>query len=655
MKFYVTTAIDYPNAKPHMGHAYEKVIADFFARWHKLKSEDVFFLTGMDEHGQKIEKKAKEENKSPKTYVDGMEKFYKELCKKLNIDYSEFIRTTDSSHKKICQEIFQKVLDKGLIYKGSYEGFYCTGCEQFYLERELEEGNVCPVHKIKCDLIKEDNYFFKMSVFQDKLISHIKNNPDFILPKFRAKEILNRLKEGLNDLCVSRTSFKWGIPLPNDKEHVIYVWFDALLNYITALSYPDGKNFKKFWPADVHHVGKDIIWFHTVIWPCILMAADIEIPKTVFGHGFINFKGEKLSKSRGINIDPIIIADNYGADALRYFLLREIPAGDDGDFSETALIERNNSDLADSLGNLLQRTVSMIYKYFNGKIDSSKIKLTEDEEVLISKIPKIEKLNQLIDSFEWNRVIEHIWEFIKECNAFIAKTEPWKADEQRKATVLYTLVEMLRIISLLVYPVIPESAENIAKQINQKITSFKDLNFIKDQKIKVSEPKILFQKLELKKEEDPFSKLDLKVAKILKVEEHPDSDKLYVVDIDLGSEKRTLVAGLKQFLSPEELEGKKIVVVSNLKPAKLRGVLSQGMLLAAEKSNTVKILEAKNSDVGEQVFIEGIDPKHEEITIDDFAMIKIKIRDKKPVYQTKVLMTKKENISCDIEDGAKVR
>lgn len=652
-KFYVTTAIDYPNAKPHVGHAYEKTIADFFARWHKLKKDAVFFMTGTDEHGQKIEKVAKEKNKDPKVFVDEMAEHFLELCKKYDIEYSKFIRTDDKDHKESCKKIFKKVFDKGLIYKGEYEGFYCTGCEQFYLERELDEGNICPVHKRKVELIKEDSYFFKMSLFQDKLINHIKDNPEFILPEFRAKEVLNRLKDGLKDLCVSRTSFKWGIPLPNDPEHVIYVWFDALLNYITGLGYPDGENYKKFWPADVHYVGKDIMWFHVVIWPCILMAADIPLPKTVFGHGFINLKGEKLSKSRGINIDPLVLVDKYGCDNLRYFFMREIPAGMDGDFSEESLIERSNADLADSLGNLLQRTLSMIHKYFDGSLPEN-IEFSDLEDYLISKIPSLDELNLLLDKFEWNKVLETIWEFIKECNAYVARTEPWKVDETRKATILYTLAEMLRLISLLVYPIIPSSAKKIAEQLDVKITDFDDYEFRKDRKINVNKPEILFTKLELK-EDDIFSSLNLKVALVEDIKDHPDSDKLYVLTIDLGKEKRTLVAGLKPYLSRDEILGKKIVVLTNLKPAKLRGIESQGMLLAAEKDKRVVLLQAKDSAVGSQVFVEGVIPAEKQIKIDDFFKIKLEVKGKHPVYDGKVLRTDKEEISADIEDGAEIR
>lgn len=653
MKYYITTAIDYPNAKPHIGHAYEKVIADFCARWHRLMNEDVFFLTGTDEHGQKIEKTAKESNQAPKAFVDKMSKFFVELCKKLNITYDEFIRTTDESHIKACKLIFTKVFDKKLIYKDIYEGFYCTGCEQFYLEKDLEAGNICPVHKKKVELIKEESYFFEMSKFQLKLIKHIKSHPDFILPKFRQKEILNRLQEGLKDLCVSRTSFKWGIPLPNDPKHVIYVWFDALLNYVTALGYPAGKNFKKFWPADVHHIGKDIMWFHTVIWPCILMAADLKLPKTVFGHGFINLKGEKLSKSRGIIVDPINLIDNYGADVLRYFFMREIPAGMDGDFSEESLIERSNSDLADSLGNLLQRTSSMINRYFKGKLPVVK-DFTKAENDLIKKIPDIKKLTELVNKFEWNRCLEKIWDFIKECNTYVAKTEPWKADEKRKAVILYTLVESLRLISLLVYPVIPESAEKIAKQINCEITSFKDYKFQKNRKIKIKKPEILFKKLEISEKEDIFSILNLKVARVDSVKNHPDSDNLYILKISLGREKRTLVAGLKEFLKPIDIKGKHVVVVTNLKPAKLRSVESKGMLLAAEKGKKVRLVEAPKSKPGAQVYVEGITPKTAMINIDQFAKIKLKVKNKKAIYNNQPLKTDKEDIFVDIEDDAKV-
>jgi methionyl-tRNA synthetase len=654
MKFYVTTAIDYPNAEPHIGHAYEKIIADFFARWHRLKGDSVFFLTGTDEHGQKIEKTAKLAQKDTQKFLDEMSESFKKLCRKYNISNDHFIRTTDKDHKSACQKIFQKVVDKGLIYKGSYEGFYCTGCESFYLEKDLEEGKICPVHKKEVDLVKEESYFFKMSIFQDKLIKHIKNNPDFILPSFRAKEIINRLEEGLKDLCVSRTSFKWGIQLPDDPEHVIYVWFDALLNYITGLGYPDNPDFKDFWPADVHHVGKDIMWFHTVIWPCILMAADFELPKTVFGHGFINIKGEKLSKSRGIKIDPIKLAENYGSDRLRYFLLREIPAGMDGDFSEEFFIERTNADLADSLGNLLQRTLSMIKRYFSYGFPE-KIVFNEAEEELIKKIPDIKKLNSFIDSFEWNKFIECVWDFVRECNAYIAKTEPWKASDERKAAILYTLAEFLRLTSLLVYPVIPEAAEKIAKQMGSRITSISDYEFRKGKILNISEPEILFAKLEFKKDESLFSELNLKVAFVENIEDHPDSDKLYVIKIDLGSEKRTLVAGLKPYLDKKEILGKKIIVVSNLKPAKLRGVESQGMLLAAEKGSFVKLLEAEKSCAGDQVFIEDVAPKTDLIKIDDFVKIKLEVKDKNVFFEGKILKTDKENIKVDIDDGAEIR
>jgi len=654
MKYYVTTAIHYPNAPPHLGHAYEDIIADFCARWHRLNNNDVFFMTGTDEHGQKIEKAALKSDKSTQKFVDEMSQLFVDLFKKLNISYNRFIKTTDEDHVKVCKLIFKKVLDKGLIYKDVYEGFYCTGCESFYLEKDLEDGKFCPVHKKEVEIVKEESYFFRMSKFQDKLIKHIKSHPEFILPSFRAKEILNRLDEGLKDLCVSRTTFKWGVPLPNDPEHVIYVWFDALLNYISGLGYPDGKNFKRFWPADVHHVGKDIMWFHVVIWPCILMAADIKLPKTVFGHGFINLKGEKLSKTRGIVVDPMKLIDDYGADRLRYCLLREIPAGMDGDFSEESLIDRSNADLADSLGNLLQRTLSMIDRYFKGELPN-KITFTKEEDVLIKKIPKLDGLNKLVDKFEWNRALEKIWDFIKDCNAYIAKTEPWKAEQERKAAILYTLTEMLRLISLLVYPVIPFAAENIAKQIDSKITSFKDYEFKKNKKIKVNKPKILFKKLELEKSEDPFSILNLKVALVEDVEDHPDSDKLYILKIDLGTEKRTLVAGLKPYLKPEEILRKKIVVVTNLKPAKLRGVESQGMLLAAEKKDKVVLLQAKKSNAGDQVFIEGITPKTKQIKIDQFAKIKLKTKNKKAIYDGKPLKTEFEDILADIQDGAEIR
>ncbi|MEM4263993.1 MAG: methionine--tRNA ligase [Candidatus Woesearchaeota archaeon] len=651
--FYITTAIDYPNAKPHVGHAYEKTVADALARWHRQNGEDVFFLTGSDENSLKIEEAAKAAGMSTQEFLEKMIPFFKELCKKLNLSNNDYIRTTEARHKKVAQEIFKKVYDKGEIYKGTYKGYYCVGCEAFITEKDLINGN-CPVHQKPPKEIEEESYFFKMSKYQEALIKHIEQHPDFIQPEAKRNEILNRLKEPLRDLSVSRASTKWGIQTPIDKEHIIYVWFDALINYISGIDYPKAK-FKKYWPANVHIIGKDIAWFHTVIWPCMLMAAGIELPKTVHCHGFINFKGEKLSKSRGIVIDPIKLVDEYGTDRVRYFFLKEIVAGEDGDFSYESLATVANADLGDALGNLLQRTAVMIHKYFNGEIPKPE-KFEEIDNKLIEHSDILEATDQFMNKYEWHRAVEKIWDFIKACNKYINDTEPWKIqDQKRLATVLYTLVECLRIISIFTWPFIPETAEKLAKQIGQEIGTFKKAKFTKKTTGKLPKPEILVKKLEIKKEEDPFSTVNLKVAKVLNVKDMPDSDKLYILDIDLKDEKRILVAGLKQHLKPEEIKGKNIVIVSNLKPAKIRGVESKGMLLAAESKGKVTLLEALKSEPGEQVYIEGIEPGTEEITIEQFSKITLTTKDKKAIYKGKPLKTDKEEIFANIPDNARIR
>jgi len=659
--FYITTAIDYPNAKPHMGHAYEKIISDFIARWHRLLGEDVFFLTGTDEHGQKIERTALSQGKKPKELVDGMVLHFEELLKKLNISNDDFIRTTEKRHTKVCQQIFQQVLDKGDIYLGKYEGLYCTGCEAFYTEKDLFKGK-CPVHQKEPEKISEESYFFKMSKYQQKLLDYISQHPEFILPDFRRNEIVNWIKEGLKDISVSRKSTKWGIPLLNDKSHFIYVWFDALLNYISALGGVEGKKFKKYWPANVHIIGKDINRFHTVIWPAILFSAGINLPKTVHSHGFVNIGGEKMSKSRGITLDPLNLAEKYGADRLRYFLLRETPAGADCEFSEEALINRNNSELADSLGNLLQRTSVLIHKNFSGEIPKPG-KLEKIDKELIAKSEIFEDVNRHVQNYEWHRAIECIWDFIRQCNKYVTETQPWTLTEnkERLGTILYTVAECLRIISIYVYPIIPASAEKIAAQLGQKIGTLKQAKFKKTTKGKLLQPEILFSKLEFKAQapadepiEDDFNKLNLKVAKITSAEPHPDADKLLVLQIDIGTEKRPLVAGLRKHYFPEQLAGKNIVIISNLKPAMIRGKESRGMLLAAEKDGIVKVLEPKGKP-GDDVFVKGYHKGEKEITIDAFLKIKLTTKGGQAVYNNAVLQTNQGPVTVDLPDGASIR
>ncbi|MBI4145379.1 methionine--tRNA ligase [Candidatus Woesearchaeota archaeon] len=652
--FYITTAIDYPNGKPHLGHAYEKIVADTLARWHRLSGEDVFFLTGTDEHGQKTERAAKAAGKKPQEFVDGNVAFFKELTKALNLSNDDFIRTTETRHTKIVQELFERLLATGDIYKGTYEGLYCTGCEAFYTEKDLVEGK-CTIHKRDVEKVQEESYFFRLSKYQDRLINHIEENPDFILPKFRREEILNHIKEGLRDISVSRTSVTWGVPVKSDPKHVIYVWVDALPNYITALGYPSGAKFKKYWPADVHIVGKDINRFHTVIWPAILIALGVKPPRSVHSHGFINVGGEKLSKTTGVRVDPLELVEKYGADALRYYFLREVPAGEDGDFTEKALIERVNGDLADGVGNLLNRVSTLVHKNFDGTIPKPTAFQAVDND-LVAQANIAKDVDALMRKYEWNKAVEKIWDFVRYCNKYLSFTEPWKHqdEKERLATVLYSLVESLRIISILISPFVPALAEKVRTQLGQKEELLEDAAFRKTTKGKLTATKPVFLKLEMV-QEDPFSMLNLRVAEIKDVQPHPNADKLYVLQIHLGKEHRQLVAGIKPWYKPDELKGKRVVVVSNLKPAQLRGVESQGMLLAAEKQGVVKVLDASKGEPGEQVVVEGIAPKQAQITIDDFAKITLTTKDGKAVYDGKPLKVKSGEIVVDLPDGAKIR
>ncbi len=502
-KFYITTAIDYTNSSPHLGHLYEKICADCIARWHRLLGEDVFFLTGTDEHGQKVENAALKLGKKTKQFVDSIVEEFKKLCKVYNISNDYFIRTTDPQHEEFCKEIFKKVYDKGEIYKGEYSGYYCTGCERFYTDKELINGE-CPVHKRKVEWVNEESYFFKMSKYQDRILKFLEENKDFIIPEFRRKEIINRVKQGLKDLSISRTSFKWGIPLPIDDKHVIYVWFDALLNYLSAL-----KGREKNWPADIHVIGKDILWFHAVIWPSILMAAGYELPKKIFVHGFINVKGEKLSKTAGIIVDPFILAEKYPVDAIRYFLLREIPSGEDGNFSEDDLKSRLNNELANDLGNLVRRIVAMINKYFDGVVEG------EIDEDLIKKSDIFDKVNKEMLNLHLNKALEIIWGFVKECNVYINDKAPWKIgkslgfskfnekrsfsskekDKEKLASILVTAAEALRRICIYLEPFIPSSVEKIRKQFGFKKEMFADLDKVV-KSVKVGKAEILFKKAE---------------------------------------------------------------------------------------------------------------------------------------------------------------
>mgnify|MGYP001565342107 CR=1 FL=1 len=447
-KFYVTTAIDYPSANPHIGHAYQKVVADIIARWHKLRGEDVWFLTGTDEHGKKIEKIAEEKGKKPKEFVDELSKKFKEAWKSLNIEPSRFIRTTDKDHEKLVQEVIKKCFENGDIYKGKYEGLYCTGCEAYYTEKDLIDG-VCPIHKRAVEKIKEESYFFRLSKYQKFLLDLYKKNPEFILPKERRNEIISRVKEGLNDLSISRTSFKWGIQFPLDKNHITYVWFDALFNYISG----SGKN-QKYWPADLHLLGKDNSWFHCVYWPAFLKSAEYKMPKTIFVHGFLKFNNQKISKSLGNAISPKILAEKYGTDTIRYFLCRQFPFADgsDGDFDEKAIVERHNNELADKLGNLVSRVSALAEKYGTEKCENK----------LLKKL-NTKKIEKLFDNFEFDKVLNEIFAFIDKCNEYVQIKKPWETHDKK---VLYELAESIKEIAKLLFPFMPETSEKITKQFS---------------------------------------------------------------------------------------------------------------------------------------------------------------------------------------------
>ena len=477
-KFYVTTPIYYSNDIPHVGHAYTTIAADILSRWHKIKGEDVFFLTGTDDHGKKIVQAAEKAGKLPKEFTDSLIPKFKEAWKKLNLGYDRFIRTTDKDHEKIVQEILQKVFDKGDIYKGKYEGFYCTGCEAYYTEKDLEK-EFCPIHKTKIEKLKEESYFFKLSKYQKPLLDLYKKNPDFISPKTRKQEIINRVKDGLKDLSISRTSFNWGVPLPFDKKHVAYVWFDALFNYYSATRQ---KGKEKFWPADVHFIGKDILWFHTVYWPAFLLSAGIELPKRVFAHGWWTFDKEKISKSRGKVLGVNELTGIAGVDSARYFLFRESVFGEDADFSEKALIDRHNNELADKLGNLISRVSALAEKYGIEKCENK----------LLKKL-NLNEIEKLFSNYELDKVLNEIFGFIDSCNEYIQSKKPWETHDKK---VLYELCDSIKAIAILLYPFIPETSEKIAKNFGFEIKLDNIKKPLAVKKIKKNE--ILFKKIEIK-------------------------------------------------------------------------------------------------------------------------------------------------------------
>ncbi len=631
--FYITTPIYYVNAKPHLGHAYTTIVADSMNRFHKLLGDETFFLTGTDEHGDKIVQAAEKGGLTPREYVDEISAMFSGLWPGLQIENDDFIRTTEERHIKCVQEVLQKVYDKGDIYFGEYGGHYCFGCERFYTEKELVDGK-CPQHETVPEYIAEKNYFFKMSKYQDWLIGHINANPDFIRPERYRNEVLSLLKSGaLEDLCISRpkSRLEWGIELPFDKDFVTYVWFDALINYITALEYPEGEKFKKFWPGVNHLVAKDILKPHAVFWPTMLKAAEIEPYQHLNVHGYWLIKDTKMSKSLGNVVSPLEMADRYGVNAFRYFLLREMVFGNDSSFSEEALVGRLNADLANDLGNLFSRTLSMTHKYFEGKVPVPGDETEEDCEIKsLGRKAMAEFQNNFMEA-RFSRGLEGLWELVRGLNKYIDTTQPWtlfkEENMDRLGTVMYVLLENMRKIAVHLWPVMPEASEMMLDQLGIKFAPEKvnlqgeiDVWGLLESGIDVAKKSNLFPRVELPKEEEvapkkkeakaskkkvkevkteipgviefpDFQKVDMRVGTVLSVAKHPDADKLLLVKIDTGDEEpRQVVAGLAEFFKPEELEGRQVVVVVNLKPRKLRGEVSQGMILAVRNGEEMQLL-----------------------------------------------------------------
>lgn len=629
-KYYITTPIYYPSDNLHIGHTYCTVMADAMARFKRLSGYDVRFLTGTDEHGQKIQTIAQEKGITPQEHVDKIVAGVKKLWETMEISYDDFIRTTEPRHIERVQKIFMELYEKGDIYKGVYSGHYCKPCEAFWTDSQLEDGK-CPDCGRPVTEEHEEAYFFSLSKYQDKLIELFETT-DFLEPEARRNEMLAFVKQGLDDLCISRSTFDWGIKVPIDEKHVIYVWLDALSNYITALGYPDDKElYDKYWPADVHLVGKEIVRFHTVIWPAILMSLGLPLPKKVLGHGWLLLDGGKMSKSKGNVVDPVKLIDRYGIDALKYFLLREYTFGHDGNYSTEALIKRINSDLANDLGNLVSRTVSMIEKYNSGIVPDAKLEDDYDKSLKSVALAVADKVEAEMDKFAFHSALEEIWVLVRRANKYIDEKMPWvlAKDDAKKDnldTCLHNLAESIRIVSILIYPFMHSTSDEIRKQMGLWYADVawedaKEFEMMYQEKVKKGKP--LFPRIDVEKEleelekikesneidddniplelkpeivYDDFDKIDLRVGEIIKAEKHPKADKLLVFQVKMGTEKRQIISGVAEHFAPEEMVGKKVAVVANLKPRKLRGLESKGMILFADNGDKLELVETDSKD-----------------------------------------------------------
>lgn len=629
-KYYITTPIYYPSDNLHIGHTYCTVMADAMARFKRLSGYDVRFLTGTDEHGQKIQTIAQEKGITPQEHVDKIVAGVKKLWETMEISYDDFIRTTEPRHIERVQKIFMELYEKGDIYKGVYSGHYCKPCEAFWTDSQLEDGK-CPDCGRPVTEEHEEAYFFKLSKYQDKLIELFETT-DFLEPEARRNEMLAFVKQGLDDLCISRSTFDWGIKVPIDEKHVIYVWLDALSNYITALGYPDDKElYDKYWPADVHLVGKEIVRFHTVIWPAILMSLGLPLPKKVLGHGWLLLDGGKMSKSKGNVVDPVKLIDRYGIDALKYFLLREYTFGHDGNYSTEALIKRINSDLANDLGNLVSRTVSMIEKYNSGIVPDAKLEDEYDKSLKEVALAAADRVEAEMDKFAFHSALEEIWILVRRANKYIDEKMPWvlakdEAERDNLDTCLHNLAESIRIVSILIYPFMHSTSDEIRKQMGLWYADVtwedaKEFEMMYQEKVKKGKP--LFPRIDIEKEleelekmkesseiddeniplelkpeivYDDFDKIDLRVGEIIKAEKHPKADKLLVFQVKMGTEKRQIISGVAEHFTPDEMLGKKVAVVANLKPRKLRGLESKGMILFADNGDKLELVKTDAPD-----------------------------------------------------------